>query len=101
MQLRFLQQESEVLSQRIESLEKENEWLHTRTEGIEAHTRKNNIVLSGLPVTEREDLRMVVKKLAEKMEIKINETDICAIHRLPSRGGAPAKIVTQFNNRDF
>ncbi len=34
------------------------------------------------------------------MEIKINETDTCAIHRLPNRGGAPATIVAQFNSRD-
>ncbi len=56
--------------------------------------------MSGLPIIEREDLKMMVRKLTEKMEIKIYVTDICAIHRLPNRGDAPATIAAQFNNRD-
>ncbi len=97
--VKMLQTENTNLKKKLEQLEIENEILGERLDLLEQHTRKNNLIINGLPLTPREDLREIIGKLGEEVEVEIKNSDICAVHRLPSRSGVPA-IVAQLNNRD-
>lgn len=94
-----LQKENEVLKKRIVELEKEKEDNARRLQEIEQYSRRNNLIITGIPKEPNENLRAKIIKLAEKLNVKVYEYDICTTHRLSNKGDAPAVIV-KMNNRD-
>lgn len=94
-----LKQENETLRKRIENLEIEKHEMQKRINESEQYSRRNNVIITGLPKDTKEDLREKVTKLAGKLGVKLHEYDICTVHRLSNIGEAPA-IVMKMNNRD-
>lgn len=74
--------------------------LKDKIRSLEQYTRKNNIEISGLPVTARENVVDLVKDVGVSLGLDFHATDISAAHRVPSynRERTPALIV-QFINR--
>ncbi len=68
-----------MLKVKIELLEIENKYLLTSMEKMDKHTRKNNVILSGIPMEKEESLREVVKNIGNAVN------DVCAVHRLSSK----------------
>lgn len=94
-----LKAENKVLQKRIADLEEENDVNTKRLQEIEQYSRRNNLIITGIPKEPNENLRTKVTKLAEKLNVNVYEQDICTVHRLSNRGEAPA-IVVKMNNRD-
>ena len=92
-------EEIQSLKRRIEDLEEKNEQL-------EQYSRKDNIIISGVPrkngkeETEKE-LISILTNLAEKLDTDIEPFDIKAIHGIHTRKNTEneAPIIVRLNNR--
>ncbi|KAJ1518796.1 hypothetical protein ONE63_011593 [Megalurothrips usitatus] len=74
--------------------------LQRRLRDTEQYARNRNVELSGVEVTAGEDLKIIMKNIASKIEVPFHESDVDIIHRLPTRRGeGPPKIVAQFSAR--
>ncbi|XP_046677042.1 uncharacterized protein LOC124365134 [Homalodisca vitripennis] len=58
--------------------------LRDRVRSIEQYSRRDNIEVSGLPVTKNEDVVSLVKDVAAAVGVMIREDDISTAHRVPS-----------------
>lgn len=88
------------LEQQVKSREEEIVKLQRRMRDTEQYARNRNVEISGVEVQKNEDLKKVMGKIAESINVPYSEQDIDVIHRLPSRrGDAPPKIVAQFVSR--
>lgn len=64
---------------------------------LEWQTRKMNLEVHGIPVSEHEDLLGKLNLVAEKLEVPVlAETDIAALHRLPARPDKVPCIIVRF-----
>ncbi|XP_039299443.1 uncharacterized protein LOC120355183 [Nilaparvata lugens] len=69
---------------------------------LQQHTRKNNILVTGIPVTYREDMFTVLDAVARTIDVNFNYcSDISAVHRLHNRkdDNRPPPIVINFTSR--
>ncbi|KAG8257013.1 hypothetical protein J6590_057083 [Homalodisca vitripennis] len=66
------------------------------------HTRKNNLLISGVPVTPRENLYDILGSIAQLLNVSCRDVDISTVHRLQGRKGdrEPPSIVVCFISRD-
>ncbi|XP_065223980.1 uncharacterized protein LOC135848117 [Planococcus citri] len=85
---------------RLQDLEEENSELWNKIEEMEQYSRKNNIIINGIPYQEDENLHTIIKNLGDKLETNVSEGDINATHRLPTkkRGQIPP-IIVRLNKR--
>jgi hypothetical protein len=97
--MKKLKEENILLKKKIAKLEEEKDATIRRLNEAEQYSRKNNVIITGLPREPRENLREKVTKVAEKLNVKLYEYDICAAHRLSNKGEAPAVII-KMNNRE-
>lgn len=67
-------------------------------EHLEEYGRRNTIEIHGIPLTNQENLFEIIKDLGEVLEVKIENVNIDAIHRLPSRANKNV-IIVKFSNR--
>lgn len=76
--------------------------LQERMRNIEQYSRKNNIEVSGIPNTPKEDIKSIVKDLGAALGVEVQPSHIAAAHRIPSyiKDRIPA-IVIQFHDRDI
>ncbi len=94
-----LEQDNKILHEEVEELAMENYMLKNRIADMEQYSRKNNMIIRGIPKAAGEDLRMIVKKLATKLDMNISDFEIDTLHRLPSKNAIPA-IIVKFTSRD-
>lgn len=87
-----LRNENMYLKNRITELEE-------RVEDGEQYSKKNNVIISGVPVQPNEDASEIVKKIASKCEIQIKEWDIVAAHRLQPRKNGDIPIIVKFHTK--
>ncbi|XP_039285433.1 uncharacterized protein LOC120351625 [Nilaparvata lugens] len=67
---------------------------------LQQHTRKNNILVSGVPLSKGEDMFVVLDSVARAIDVNFNVSDISAVHRLPNRNAnMPPSIVVNFTSR--
>ncbi len=64
------------------------------------YSRKANIIISGIPKLEAEDIHDVVHKLADKLKVPYNWQDIVTVHRLPAKKSNILPIIVRFVNYD-
>ncbi|XP_065224327.1 uncharacterized protein LOC135848355 [Planococcus citri] len=89
--------EHEQMKEDIDYLIEENKWLRSHFNDLEQYSRKPNIIVSGIPVQKDEDLYNVMKTLGKELEVTLQEYDIVAVHRLPSKSDTPPIIVRLLN----
>lgn len=70
--------------------------LTDRMVALEQYSRPNNVLISGVPMLENENLRDIVRALA----IDVKDHDIDVVHRLPERNGE-ATITVKLNSREL
>lgn len=63
---------------------------------LKQYSRRNNIELKGVPLTEEEDVADIVLKVATFLKVEISEQDVYAAHRVPTKGSGPPNIVVKF-----
>ncbi len=97
----------------IEELVKENkqlkekmERLEDRIEELETYSRRNNIVVYGIPNKEQENPLKLAVEICEKMGVKIEGKEIDAAHRIPSKKNSSSppfilKFVSRFTKEEL
>ena len=78
----------------INEIRKENRFLRRRLNNIEGQSRRNNIIVRGIPETEDkeswDDCEQAVREcLQRKLEMNVDEMSIERAHRLPRNRNAP------------
>lgn len=83
----------------IDTLKAEIKELKVRVREQEQYSRKNNLIIHGVPNTiQDEDLEGLINSMAKKLDVNIQSNDIAAVHRLPARkNGESLPIIVRFN----
>ncbi|KAG8316210.1 hypothetical protein J6590_108730 [Homalodisca vitripennis] len=88
-----LRSENEVICQELTELRE-------RTRELEQYSRRNNIEISGVPMTDGERMEAVVKDVGAALGLQVEPAEVAAAHRVPSfKRGREQSIIVQFNNR--
>lgn len=95
-----LKRENEELRGKNASLASEVCSMKERIRSLEQYSRKNNVEISGLPVTQGENVIDLVKDVGSSLGLEIAKGDISAAHRVPSfQKNRTPSLVVQFVNR--
>lgn len=101
-----IRKETVELNEKIEVLERENHALKSRcdlleknAEETEQYSKSYNLIISGVPVKPQEDLKEVVKEIADKCTVLIKDWDIIAVHRLQPRQSGDVPIIVKFHSK--
>lgn len=97
------------MAEKQEKLETENKLLKLKVQELECnmeelqqYTRNRNIQIDGIPKKNDEKLKEIVQTIGSKIDVNIKESDIDAIHRIPTRSTTnPEPIVVQFVTRQM
>lgn len=94
----------------IAEIQKENDELKARVEQLEKtvddnlqYQRRNNIIISNIPVQQNENVTEVVQKLFSEIKVDVQRYDIVAAHRLPRKNRnviSPPPIIVKFHHRE-
>lgn len=99
---------SDAAREGVDALKTENQRLSEELTRVKAdvqdlqqHTRKNNILVSGVPSTNKEDILAVLADIARVLNVNFHPADISAAHRLQGKRGdaRPPSIVVCFTSR--
>ena len=95
---KMLQKKVENLEIKIENLEKKKT---IEFESMNQYVRRNNMEIAGIPnIVSDKDLEEKVVNILDKINIKVDESDIEACHRLPATKRNPVKrTIVRFVNR--
>lgn len=84
----------------IEVLSKENDNLKKEIVSLQNYSRKENIIITGVPETKNEIVRDIFNCLSDVIKNGATGKDLSAIHRIPARGKSNTKpIVVKFISR--
>lgn len=99
-ELAALKKENHELRNNNDRLSSEVDDLKERMRTLEQYTRRNNVEISGIPVTANEDVVAIVKDVGSALGIAVEDSEVSAAHRIPSyRRDRTPSIVVQFHNR--
>lgn len=74
--------------------------LKDRVRQLEQYTRKNNIEISGVPVTAGENISKILEDVGAAIGVEVHSNDISAAHRIPSfKKDRSQSIIVQFTAR--
>lgn len=89
-----------VCEEKVVSLERKVEDLHSELECQQQYSRRNNLRIFGIPLTKDEDTGNVVTKMVkEKLNITLTANDIDWCHRLKQKVGEHPPIIIKFCRR--
>lgn len=94
-----IREENKVIRDRIEQIE-------TRVEDSENYSRRNNIVIYGIPEKQDENVIETAVAACEAVEVKIESHEIDAAHRLPQRNKTSSppfilRLVSRFKKEEI
>jgi len=95
-----LKQENIHLKKKVVELEQRNIELESKFNDLDQYSRINNVIISGIPYTEGENIRFVVKDIANQLQVDIEDYDICTAHQLRAPKDEIPSIIVRLNNRD-
>jgi hypothetical protein len=99
-ELAEVKKENEKLRVDNVTLTNEMHALRDRVRSLEQYTRKNNLEISGIPSTPREDVAAIIRDVGAALGLEVAEGQISAAHRIPSfKKDRPQSIVVQFTAR--
>jgi len=99
-ELAKLRKENAELNGKCAALTEELTDTKERLRNLEQYTRKNNIEVSGIPVTASEDVSSIVKDLGAALGIDVDESQVTAAHRIPSfKKERPPALIVQFQKK--
>lgn len=96
-----LKTENADLKSAICDLYQENKNLKLAVNQLEQYSRKNNIIINGIPTKSGENVRELVTKLGNKLNVSIHVYEIGAAHRLPGGKDNIQPIIARFNNSEI
>ena len=120
-QLKVLMEKMESIPARMDNIEDEMQEISEELEGCrtelaecrdeiaefkekvsssDQYDRINNIIIAGVPMSRDEKVRSIIKEIAVKLEVDLQDGDIQAAHRLPAEENEIPKIIVRLNDRD-
>lgn len=73
--------------------------LRNEVNDLQQYSRRNNVIITGIPVTDNEDVYAVLAECEELVDVPVTQ-DIDVAHRLPSRSAdKPTSIIVKFGHR--
>lgn len=98
--LAAVKQENAEMRRQVDSMDSELCYLRDKVRTLEQYSRKNNIEISGIPVTQKENIQKLVMDVGSALGVDVKEQHISAAHRVPSFNNkrTPA-LVVQFISR--
>lgn len=96
-QVAALQKHSDELSASLADKNKEIGELRAAILNLETYSRRNNLEIHGLEPTDGEDVQVVLKSLAEKLQVSTEGIEVA--HRLPAKEGKIPPIIVRFERR--
>ncbi|KAJ4433127.1 hypothetical protein ANN_15384 [Periplaneta americana] len=81
------------------SLKEENDVLRFRLNEIEQYSRRENVMIYGIPVTKSESLYEVINTISKVTGAENFGQDVSVAHRLPSQKGKVQTIIVRFCKR--
>lgn len=93
-----LDKSQKIVKEEMTSLKSTVESARSTIEHLEDYGRRNTIEVHGVPLTEEENLFEIIKDLGKALNVKIEDHNIDALHRLPSRVNKNV-IIVKFSNR--
>lgn len=102
--LHMRQQDGEIkdLKKRVANIEKREKdvnliQMQQDMNALEWQTRKMNLEIHGIAVSERENLLSKINQMADKLGVpELSESDVVAVHRLPARPEKIPGIIVRF-----
>ncbi len=92
-------QEREQLKIELEEMKSRNQDLEKRVVELERYSRKGNVIISGIPKTNNENVRELALEMASQLGVELLPNQICAAHRLPgSRQAKTTNIIVRLND---
>lgn len=105
VEIATLRDENKQLCDRVVEMEKKcfnMESIKTRLDEQSQYTRRNNIIVDGVPEVSREEPIATVQRIAKAMNFNIEAKDIDACHRLPRKNATteePRPFLIKFVSR--
>lgn len=93
------------LKKRVEQLESKNaddeiQKLRRELNELDQYSRRQNLEVHGLPQTAGENLLSTLNAFADKLELPhLDETNVEAVHRLPSKPNKIPPVIVRFSSR--
>ncbi|CAF1199725.1 unnamed protein product, partial [Didymodactylos carnosus] len=78
MQVKDVKEQLKVANERIVKLT-------NKLNDIEQYSKRRDLIITGIPMKQREDTTSIITDLAKSLGVKIDVKDIYATHRLPVR----------------
>ena len=85
---------------KVIELESKIEKETTLRDELEQYGRRDNLEINGIPVSPNENTNEIIKEVAQKLNIKLLDSDISTSHRIPAMNGKHPAIIVKFSNRD-
>ncbi|XKL69204.1 hypothetical protein PGB90_006973 [Kerria lacca] len=92
-----LKQEQNEIQEEVDAMGKDLHSTNRRLNDLEQQSRKNNIIINGVPESKDENVYEIIEKIGTALEESLEKNDIAIAHRIPSRRGT-APIIVRFNN---
>ena len=74
--------------------------LEQKVNGLEQQTRKNNVIITGVPLYKNEQVERIVEDCGRVIGVDLGQTEVDACHRLPARNPhQPPSIVVRLVRR--
>ncbi|KAH9371922.1 hypothetical protein HPB48_017587 [Haemaphysalis longicornis] len=96
-QVAALQTHSDELSASLAAKDREIVQLHAAILNLETYSRRNNLEIHGLEPTDGEDIQVVLKSLADRLQVSTEGIEVA--HRLPAKEGKIPPIIVKFERR--
>ncbi len=95
-----LEEDMAGLADDVDNWKAEGQMMNNRIVALEQYSRKNNVLISGIPILQNENVREIVRSMADSMGIPVQEHDLDIVHRLPERNGSSV-IIAKLNSREL
>lgn len=73
--------------------------MQTEMTQLKQFTRKQNIEIKGIPQEPNESLVEIIQRIGDKVEARLEPSDIDVVHRVPTREPAKTNIIVRFGSR--
>ncbi|KAH9371925.1 hypothetical protein HPB48_021056 [Haemaphysalis longicornis] len=97
-ELDSLKKEHATLKVEKEELERYVSDMQTEMTQLKQFIRKQNIEIKGIPQEPKESLAEIIQKIGEKVDAKLEPSDIDVVHRVPTKEPTQTNIIVRFGS---
>lgn len=84
---------------KVKNLDQENQKLRNTVNDLEQYSRKDNVIMHGVPFIKEEDIVGIVETFATALDIMLYDYDTNSAHHLPAHKDKIPAIIVRLNSR--